>query len=113
MRIDQGALGNAARECAALRLTSTGRGNKGPMTPAHAHQPVVLQLAVCLSHGVRVDAQIGRHLTHRRESVVRPQVAERDRASNLIDDLDIDRAPAAGIDMDVNPCTLRYSVLVL
>jgi hypothetical protein len=58
---------------------------------------------------MRIHAQIRRQLPHRRQGVLAAQGAEGDGSADLVDDLDVDRAPVGRVDGDVNG---RASVLV-
>ena len=73
-----------------------------PDAGASRDEPVVLELAVRLEHGVGVDRQARHHLLDRRQLVALPQQAQPQRVAHLLDDLQVRRHAGAAIEMELD-----------
>src|SRR2546427_11034984 len=84
------------RRVGARRWRRNGGSNERPETRSPVHEPVVLQLAIRLQHGVRVDRERADHLLHGWKLVAGAKHPESDRVTNLMNELEIRR--------DARPC---------
>ena len=67
--------------------------------PWRIDHAIVLELAVRLHHGGRIDAQRAGEGPHGGQGVARRQLARRDRNADARGDLRVDRCGTAGIDV--------------
>src|SRR5205807_4365219 len=80
--------------------------------PAH-HETLVLQLAVRLGHGVRVDRECLHDLFEGGELIPWMHPPQHDLAAHLLHELSIDRYPGPGIDAKHSSSSVGYLSLLL
>jgi hypothetical protein len=64
------------------------------------------EVAVCLQDSVRIDSQLGDHLSDCRQLVTGPKVAKAQGMANLMNQLKISCHPGAAIQAEFNHCLI-------
>jgi hypothetical protein len=84
------------------------RPDERPRSLVGLQAPAQFQLAIGADHGVRIDRQIHRQLSHRRKLVPGLQSAGSDSAAHLVDDLPVDGHPAMPFQPDPESCRALF-----
>ncbi len=87
---------------AARVLSVSVRVTKVPTPWPRRHQPLVLELAVGLEHGVGVDGEVPHDVLDRRQLVALAEQAEPERAADLLDQLEVRRDPGPPVQVELD-----------
>ena len=94
--------------CSAKRGLAQGPGDKRAHPRLGRGQAQVLELAVGLAHGVRVDRDLRDHLLDRGQLVALGQQAQQQRLAHLLDDLQVRRDAGARVEMELDHLILFH-----
>ena len=95
--------------CAASVVSVSVRGDERADARAGGDEPVVLELAIGLEHGVGVDGQLADDVLDRRELVALAQQAEPQRVPDLLDDLQVRREAGAAVEVELDHCARKLA----
>ena len=73
--------------------------HEGAGAVANLHEPLCLEIAICLRDSRRIDSELGRQLADRWQGRCAAERARRDCQAHALGDLDVKRNGTAGIDI--------------
>ena len=109
MRVAQGAQGHIARENSSLASVDTRLHDVRALPAPHLDDALPLELAVRLTDGVGIDTQFTGELPDRRKRIIGGKCSDHERATHLVNNLDVDGAWVVCVDGNEHgPCVLVY-----
>ena len=107
----QGAIGYSIGKNASLGATLLSGTRVRSLSSANVYHPLAFEIAVSLADGVRIDSKLNCQIAHRGERLIGSQCAENERASDLVDYLNVDRPRVLWIQRDEhNRCVMVYQL---